>query len=769
MAKSIAHDDSVPTARSTFRLVLPAALLAAGCATSPASPPTSWRSVGAGGGGAMFSPSFSPHSNDLYASCDMSELFRSTDLGATWNPVHFLQMQANRSSRVQFTNDPQIVYTVNHIGEVPFPARSNDGGVTWTAVPNDPTGGECYSIWADPADANRLVVSSYDRIYFTSNAGTNWALRYTALTGSGLYVTGAFFDGTTIFIGCNDGLLISTNNGTSFSIASTTGFPAGKEIVSFAAAKESGNIRLWALVSDVGTTYGGLTIEDLFYPHQDTYRLDWDGTPSWELRNTGLPTGLGDGLAYIAAPLNDIDVAWVAGQTNIEEPMVYRTTNGGGNWSSVLNTSTTQNVYTGWAGRSGDRGWSYGGGTTGFTVSPNDGNKAAFTDYGFFHLTTDGGTTWRQAYLNPADQNLLGAPTPKNKAYHGNGLENTSCWWLTWSSATEVFASCTDIRGIRSTDGGDTWSFNYTGHTENTAYHVIRRPSDGVLYMATSTVHDLYQSTYLTDARIDGGGGRVLMSANNGATWTLLHNFSHPVIWLSFDPNNASRLYASVVHSTQGGIYVTNDLQNGASSAWSPLTAPPRTEGHPFNIHVLNDGTLVATYSGRRTTVFTQSSGVFVSTNGGTSWIDRSHSGMLYWTKDLVIDPNDPTQNTWYVGVFSGWGGPPNGLGGLYRTTNRGVSWTRISALDRVTSCTIDPSSANEMYVTTETDGLWHTANLNNASPTLSRVASYPFRQPERVFFNPYNANEIWVTSFGNAIRIGTKQVSASVIGWQLF
>jgi len=35
-------------------------------------------------------------------------------------------------------------------------------------------------------------------------------------------------------------------------------------------------------------------------------------------------------------------------------------------------------------------------------------------------------------------------------------------------------------------------------------------------------------------------------------------------------------------------------------------------------------------------------------------------------------------------------------------------------------------------------------------------VKSYPFRQPERVFFNPYNQSEVWVTSFGNGMKVGT-------------
>ncbi|MBK6507387.1 MAG: hypothetical protein IPG02_17475 [Ignavibacteria bacterium] len=112
----------------------------------------------------------------------------------------------------------------------------------------------------------------------------------------------------------------------------------------------------------------------------------------------------------------------------------------------------------------------------------------------------------------------------------------------------------------------------------------------------------------------------------------------HPVIWLALDPNNQNRMYASVIHSTLGGIFVSSNIQNGSSSTWTKLINPPRTEGHPFNIKVLNDGTLLASYSGRRNSsgVFTASSGIFISTNGGTSWTDRSHTGMHYWTKTLL-------------------------------------------------------------------------------------------------------------------------------------
>jgi hypothetical protein len=180
---------------------------------------------------------------------------------------------------------------------------------------------------------------------------------------------------------------------------------------------------------------------------------------------------------------------------------------------------------------------------------------------------------------------------------------------------------------------------------------------------------------------------------------------------------------------------------------------------------VLNDGTIVATFSGRRAgspVNFTASSGVFVSTDGGLTWADRSDPGMKYWTSDVVVDPNDPTQSTWLVGVYSGWGGLANNLGGLYKTTDRGQHWTKLMAFDGVTSATFNPNNPNELYVTTEDQGLWYSSNGSAAAPTLTQVASYPFRQPERVFFNPYNPNEVWVTSFGSGMLVGTEPTASA-------
>jgi Secretion system C-terminal sorting domain len=327
-----------------------------------------------------------------------------------------------------------------------------------------------------------------------------------------------------------------------------------------------------------------------------------------------------------------------------------------------------------------------------------------------------------------------------------------------------MWACYSDIRGIRSTDAGNSWSYNYTGNAANSSYRVAQHPITGTLFAATSNIHDMYQSTRLADAQLDAtdANGKIIYSTNNGATWQNLKVFNHPVFWITLDPSNPNIAYASVIHYAAGtgigGIYKTTNLNLLASSTWTLLPNPPRTEKHPACINVLNDGKVVCSYSGRRTTAFTASSGVFVYNPINNTWADVSSTDMYYWTKDVVIDPNDVTQNTWYACVFSGWGGAPNGLGGLYKTTNRGTTWTKLtgSTIDRVTSITFNPTNVNQIYLTSETQGLWICSNINSIAPTFSNVSSYPFQQPERVFFNPYNTSEIWVSSFGNGMKVGS-------------
>ena len=725
--------------------------------------PAAWSARGVGAGGALYSPSINPaNDSEYYVACDMSELFHTVDFGNSYAVVPFSQEQGGHDSAVRFTSNPNIAYTVSYSGDIASPVKTSDGGRTWTVLAGNPLPyDDVYSVWADYDNPNWVIVAGYSDLYFSGDGGNSFSSINVAIdSGSGALVGGAFFNGNGIYLGTSAGLIVSTDGGKTWVNSGTPGIPSGEYIRSFAGGKSGSTVRFFCLT--VADTYPGQDVgADYWGDFRGIYSMD-NAVGNWTSHSTGINPN-SDFLMFIAMAANDINTVYAGGSTDLgwgQVPEIVKTTNAGQAWTNVFKAANNQNINTGWSGRGGDRDWTYGEVVFGLATAPNNSAKVVFTDMGFVHRTADGGATWQQAYVNPSDQHAMNTTAIAGGSYHSIGIENTSCWQVVWSDAQTMFAGFTDIKGIRSTDGGVTWSFKYTGHNANTMYRIVKHPTNGNLYAGTSDIHDMYQSTRLADNPLNNNdaNGKIIFSGDKGATWQNLHTFSHSVFWIALDPNNTNRMYASVVHSTAGGVFVTNDLQNGAASTWTKLPNPPRTEGHPASIVVLNDGNVVCTYSGHRsasTGAFTASSGVFIYSPVSGTWSDVSDRGMDYWTKDIVLDPSDPAQNAWYVGVFSGWGGPPNGLGGLYHTVDRGGHWTRVNSLDRVTSVTFNPTNGNDVFLTTETEGLWHTDNIHASAPVFSLVANYPFRQPERVYFNPYDSNEIWVTSFGNGLVVG--------------
>ncbi len=749
--------------------------------------PDKFVSKGIGGCGAMFFPTINPaNDNEYYIACDMSQLFHTTDFGATYSQVHFSKLQVFNSSTYEFTSNPLIAYSIFNDGNAGYPVRTLDGGNTWQALPGDPLPGEqANMVRADYNNPDRFLLNYYGAIYLTNNRGASFSLvRKTANDSFGIILSGVFFDGNTIVIATNEGVFQSLNGGVSFTSPVFPGIPQGQVIWQLAGAKSGATTRFFCITSLRADTYNGLQPSDYYGFAKGVYSLDYapGGTNTWISKSAGIDF-TNDFVMFVGMAKNDVQTVYLAGNDNaLDAPLVYKTTDAGASWKKVFKTVNNQNISTGWSGDGGDRNWSYGESCFGVAVAPNNANKAVFGDYGFVHKTSDGGATWSQGYVSAADQNPPNLPTPTRKTYHSVGLENTSCWQILFQDAKNFFAGYSDIRGARSVDGGESWGFSYTGNGGNSIYRIVKNPAANVLYSATSNIHDLYQSTHLTDAQLDRADafGKVTYSTDGGANWLDMKVFNHPVFWLATDPNNQNTLYASVVHygagTGDGGVWVTKNANALGSATWTKTPNPPRTEGHPASLTVLNDGKLLATFSGRRgASGFTASSGVFLYDPATNAWKDVSEPGMLYWTKDVVVDPSDPSQNTWLVAVFSGFGGAPNGKGGLYKTTNRGASWIELTGVqfDRVTSVTFNPLNAAQAFLTTETQGLWWSANMGASTPAWTLATGYPFRQPERVFFNPYKKNEVWVTSFGNGLRVGNlTQTSVNFVeetqGWSV-
>jgi photosystem II stability/assembly factor-like uncharacterized protein len=709
---------------------------------------------GAGGGGAFFLPSFNPYNpSELHVTSDMSGVYRTTNMGASWNLIDWRMLQGSaHHGLVQFTASPAIRYVLDDDDGVAIPSKSTNAGTTWQPIATDPTSGAAFALFADPLDTLRLLIADYTTLYMSSDGGATFSSVFTSnVGGAGCHIAGVYFDSSIILVGTNAGVLASTNGGSSFTVLALTGIPQNEAIVSFCGARLGSVLRLYCVTLNRADVYAGVTGAE-HDGYRSVYTIEY-GQVGWVPRINGIPSGVHP--FHIATARATPSIAYLGGGSSAGSPAVLRTTDGGALWTPVFLTVNNQNIVSGWSGDGGDRGWNYGEYVLGLAVAPGDVQRVAITDLGFVHVTTNGGALWRQAYVHAFAQNPSGSPTPQGRYYLGNGLENVSAWCVAWANDSTSFVGTSDTRGMRSLDYGRIWGFTAAGLTQNTIYHVSRHPLTSTFYASSSTVHDLYQSTHLTDAMIDGGSGRVLSSTGTMSTWTLLHDFGRPVTCTAIDPTNPNRMYAAVVHSTLGGIYRTSDLQNGPAATWTRLPSPPRTQGHPWTVQVLSDGSVVCSYSGRRAgspLAFTASSGVYLSTDHGQTWIDRSAPGMQYWTKDLYI-PGYPSEDVWFAGVFSGWGGGANGLGGLYRSSNRGVSWSRILTTSGVESCIYWNLLPGEMHVATEREGILYTLDCLTTNPTFMQT-SFPFRHPLRFFPNPHDYRETWITTFGNGVHV---------------
>lgn len=712
--------------------------------------PSNFTATSIGGGGALFAPSINPYNNDdIFMVCDMAGVFRTTNAGQSWTMFHYEELISTNRAKVQFTSDPNIMYTLRfREGGLYrlYPVKSTDGGNTWNAM-NPPLpidDGIYWYLYADPNSTQRLVISTNNGLWFSNDGGDSFTEIHTDNDGAfgQLYTAGAFWDGNNIYIGLDKGLLVSTDGGANFSLDNTPGLPDDTGFFSFAGAKQGGITRLFGTLAPADQ----LLMEQEAYTignHLGLYQVDY-GNGNWT-QNTNFTNG--ETPYLVDLPKDNINIVYTIALRNDDLPNVYKSVNGGASWTNTFLAPNNQNVTTGYAGHFGDYSWFWGGSAIAMDVADNDPNHVVITDFGFVHGTQDGGNTWRQMYVAASGENPSGSETPNGQFYQSSGIRQITGYGLTWLNDQEIFLHCGDISSQYSNDGGLTWSFAREDHLKSNTYRIVQHPTNTntLFKVSTNFGADIYLEYVLRDD-LDDGDGVLMRSLDAGVNWTVFHDFGNIPVWLEMDPFNSNIMYVSIINSTTGGIYKTID----GGDNWSKLPNPPRTEGHPNVIRILSNGDLVVSFSARinGNDEYTQSAGVFYSQDGGNTWSDRTAPAMQYYTVEVDFDRNN--ENTWYASVwdhFDNNGRVPNG--GLYKTTNQGVSWTRIFQYEQTQSATVHPENSNEIYVALEGGGLYYSSNATAATPSFSKVQAFPYSRAKRIVFNPNNIDEMWVTTMG--------------------
>lgn len=759
-----------------------------------------------------------------FAVCDMMGVYRTDNEGLSWKLLPTDEFAGSARTRLQFSGSGvnQRLYGIRRLkwdSNRTSPAVSADGGVTWQDLdpPSSPAEAhQYYSMVVDPVSTGsgdqRIVMDNWTALWFTADGGDNWSLIYQRPTGSGpigwggdgtaasVRLAGVAWDGNKIYVGTNVGMFVSTNNGSSWALVAYDRFPPGGQIIEFCGAKNAGVLTLFATFVDSSPIEGWQNVIDFEVADElDNPPFDYLGLytvkpevtqPEWVER----PGPSGIPFARVDVPANDSSQPWAVPSRNLSGASVYEgsVSTDPWTWTRTLETDwggDNVDVSTGYQGDGGILSWGWSYPTLSIDVSDSDPDRVVVTG-DFPYVTDDGGQSWMQMYVNPETENPADSEITPPNAYHHSGLGVTTGHWLHWVSVDVILAASTDIGLQRSADGGVTWTTDYTPSTSGGLdtgnwYSFAKQPGAARIYAAVASINDFYEPGRLTSDWDDFETGDVRFSDDNGQSWTSIGSgvsdtldghFPGPVITVAVDPANPSHVYAASASSKRddaeylGGIYRST---NGGTS-WNKLTNPPDTEGRPLSIHVIGTDELVVTFCARQdgSGDHTESSGVFYSDDGGSTWDPRMVADMAYYTRDLVVDPGNSSR--WFVAVQStktdtNSANPVyDGRSGVYRTDNKGIDWELMEEDHHgVQSITYVPGANPLLYMTSMNEGLWVSSNPNDSIPTFTRVTSFPFARARRVFVDPHRADgTIWVTTQGGGLWRGTVEptMAAAVV-----
>lgn len=209
--------------------------------------------------------------------------------------------------------------------------------------------------------------------------------------------------------------------------------------------------------------------------------------------------------------------------------------------------------------------------------------------------------------------------------------------------------------------GGD-WHQVKLGHPALGISAIVIDPTDSnTIYLGTGEVYRYQNSMVGLVVRTTRGsyGIGILKTIDGGTTWTKSLDWSYEqqrgIQSLKMNPLNPRTLWAA----TSEGIYKSTN----AGSTWEEMLFGYMTQD--IVIHLTDTNKVLCTIGNFYPSV------TFYTTDGGTNW---SASPLPSYTgkTTLAIYPVNPNV------VYASAADSTNGVGALYRTTDFGISWTKL-------------------------------------------------------------------------------------------
>jgi hypothetical protein len=605
-----------------------------------------------------------------------------TVTGTAWRPVGPSPIDGGREDNGTVTcvvvhpANPDIIYRGTNSGGL---WKTIDGGVTWRALFDHEDGrgiGEAGGVALDPNDLDVVYVGISDHVFQRSFSGPfiNQILRR--------------------------GLYRSLDGGASWVLLGA-GFPTGN----------TGNATNFANVSITQVVVDPANSNRLYVAADDGVHVSTDRGLNWTL---------GGGLS---APVDslELDTTTPVGArvlyAGVNGSGVFRSTDGGANWTSVLTLpAAAQKVIARLAPPTSPPA------AGGIQVIYCCAGGSGATDALGFWVSTDAGANWTQqtatnlplqtyssyclaiavdpsspgdgvsdvVYVGTRDQ---GITTNSGGSFTAiSGLHSDSHAWAFAPGAPgdpPIVLCGTDGGLMRSTDRGGTWTSLNAGGVQSTLFYNVDGKPDATSSTMMGTLQDnglvrgvgavagpwkrttggdgwdVVYDIGTNDRAYGASNGGVFLSTDDGQTWS---GVAMP--WTGTEANGSYLNSFAVDPSNTGVVYITGNANlwqsKDATATWTAIATPGATGVVAV---APTDGNYVAVSGGSQ---------VLVSQNAlatsGVAFTPLPNLPGRSVTR-IEFDPNDPTRVYVVLGGYAGGGA----AGHVFRTTLGASQWTDIS------------------------------------------------------------------------------------------
>ncbi len=555
-----------------------------------------------------------------------------------------------RISDIEYNpNNTDIIYAGAATGGV---FKSTDGGITYFPVFDDQAVLPIGDIAVDPVNSDIVYVGTGE-----ANGGHN------NFAGGGIYKT--------------------TNGGTSWQLIGLENTVSIGRIV----IDPLNPLRVFAAA--VGSYFGP-------NPDRGIYRSENGGVNWTKILFVTDSTGAIDIAMDQINPNNLLAAMWQrtrypnGGALYGPTSGIYKSTNGGNNWTLLGPANGLPNPSTTNVGR------------IGLSISRSNPNIAysLFTNgstYSGFFKTTNAGLNWTNANPNGGLQSGFSTFS----WYFGNVRVHPT---------NPDIVYVLDFSTMRSTNSGTSWS-NLSSSAHVDKHALAFKPGD-------------------PNRMIEGNDGGIYNSTNGGSPWTKVAALPVTQFYeIGIDMSNQQRLYGGTQDNG------TNRTTTGALNDWTSIYGG---DGFYVIVDFINPNVIYAE---------SQNGNLGKSTNGGNTFVDATNginaSEKTNWSTPVIMDPNN--NNVLYYGTNKVY--RTTNAAGVWSAISPDLTNGNQARLGTVTAIAVAPTNSNVIMAGTDDANVWITSN--NGTNWTKVSSTLPYRWVTRVAFDPVNENIAYVTYNG--------------------